>query len=218
MRIVLINPNTTQAFTDDMVLLARAEAPTGVKVTGVTARFGASLITTTAQYKEASAAVLALIDELDGADAVIVSAFGDPGRDDLAERLRVPVVGLAGASFETAAEHSSGRFGVVTTMLDLRARIKALAKQHGHAAQLVSVRITPGDPAALMADRAALVGALSHAGIAAIQEDGAEAIIVGGGPLAGIVPALARRLAVPVISPVAAAVAVAVQRVRALAG
>lgn len=218
MRIVLINPNTTQAFTDDMVALANAEAPTDVQVTGITARFGAPLITSAAQYDEADAAVLALIDELKCADAVIVSAFGDPGRDALADRLPVPVVGLAEASFEIAAGHMSGRFGVVTTMRDLCPRIEALALQHGHAERLVSVRVTSGDPSALVADGAALVDALADAGAAAACEDGAEVIIVGGGPLAGTVPSLARRLGVPVISPVAAAVAVAVRRAWAYTG
>lgn len=218
MRIVLINPNTTQAFTDDMVALATAEAPTGVEVTGVTARSGAPLITSAAQYDEAGAAVLALMEELDGADAVIVSAFGDPGRVDLAERLPVPVVGLAEAAFESAAALVSGRFGVVTTMPDLCPRIDTLAHQHGHAARLVSVRVTPGDPTTLVADRATLIDALTVTGAACVDEDGAEAIIVGGGPLAGTAPVLAQRLGVPVISPVAAAVSVAVQRARALAG
>ena len=50
---------------------------------------------------------------------------------------------------------------------------------------------------------------LEHAGA---QLDGAEAIVIGGGPLARSAQALARRLPVPVIDPVCAAVRLACQR------
>ncbi|MEM8991400.1 MAG: aspartate/glutamate racemase family protein [Pseudomonadota bacterium] len=218
MHLVLINPNTTQAFTEEMVALASADVPTDVAVAGLTARFGAPLLTSAAQYEEAGEAVLALTEELKGADAVVVAAFGDPGRDRLAERLSIPVIGLAEASFEIATGCVSGRFSVATTMGDLGSRIEALACQHGHGTRLASVHVTHGDPTALVADRPALIDALADAGTAAVREDGAEAIIVGGGPLASTVPALAQRLSVPVISPIAAAVSVAVQRARTSVG
>ncbi|MEM6974115.1 MAG: aspartate/glutamate racemase family protein [Pseudomonadota bacterium] len=215
MHLVLINPNTTRAFTADMVALAAQAAPDDVRVSGLTAKSGSPLITTHAEYDAAIAAVLALAGDLGAADAVIVSAFGDPGRDDLAQKVSVPVVGLAEAAFEIASCCRQGRFAVITTMGDLVDRTEALVRRHGHGERLASVRVTEGAPAALIADRSALIDAMAEIGAAAVREDGAEAIIIGGGPLASTAAALAKRLGVPVISPVEAAVSVAVQRARA---
>jgi Asp/Glu/hydantoin racemase len=57
------------------------------------------LLTNEADLDEAARAVRALGPELaQSADAVIVSAFGDPGADELAALLERPVVGIAEAS------------------------------------------------------------------------------------------------------------------------
>jgi Asp/Glu/hydantoin racemase len=102
-RIVLVNPNTSAALTTLMVEIARERAPANVQIEGLTAAFGAPLITCDAELDEAADAVRALERELaQRADAVIVSAFGDPGADDLARLLRLPVIGIAEAGMRTA--------------------------------------------------------------------------------------------------------------------
>jgi allantoin racemase len=67
------------------------------------------------------------------------------------------------------------------------------------------VRLTDGDINALMADPAALEAALARACERTIAEDGAEAIVIGGGPLAVAARALAPRFAVPIVEPIPAA-------------
>lgn len=84
MRLIILNPNTSPATTDVMVSIAKDAAGKGVLVEGMTAKFGAPLITTPAMLKDAGQAVLAMADQLAGADAVIVAAFGDPGWTDCA--------------------------------------------------------------------------------------------------------------------------------------
>lgn len=80
-RIVLVNPNTSAALTTLMVDIARERAPANVQIEGLTAAFGAPLITCDAELDKAADAVRALERELaQRADAVIVSAFGDPRR------------------------------------------------------------------------------------------------------------------------------------------
>jgi allantoin racemase len=205
-RIVLVNPNTTQALTALMVEIARECAPAGVHVDGLTPPFGPPLITCDAELDEAAGAVRSFAPELARrADAVIVSAFGDPGADDLSGVLDRPVIGIAEAAMR-AAVRSGHRFAVVTHTGNLVRRMALRAQVIGLGAHCVGVLATEGDPAALMATPARLEGALHALAERAVAELGAEAIIVGGGPLGRVAKALRDKLAVPVIEPIPAAV------------
>ena len=140
--------------------------------------------------------------------------FYDRLVDALLERgiLPCPVTGIAEAGM---AEAGAGgrRFAVATTTPDLRDSIAATAARHGHGS-FAGTWTTPGDPAALMADADALVRALEAACRAAIAEGGAEAVVIGGGPLARAARALAGTLPVPLIEPVPAAVRLSLVRLR----
>lgn len=205
-RIVLVNPNTTAALTALMVEIARECAPAGVQVDGLTAPFGPPLITCEAELEEAARAVLALAPELArGADAVIVSAFGDPGADQLAAVLGRPVIGIAEAAMRSAA-NGGRRFAVVTHTGRLVSRMAARAGEIGLGAQCVGVLATRGDPVALMETPAALESALQVLAERAMAELGAEAIIVGGGPLGRVAEALRGKVGIPVIEAIPEAV------------
>jgi allantoin racemase len=54
MRILLANPNTTQAVTDTIAAAARAVAGPGTEIVPVTARFGAAVIGTCLLYTSPS--------------------------------------------------------------------------------------------------------------------------------------------------------------------
>lgn len=202
MPVTLVNPNTSARTTADMVRIARAACPT-LQVSGLTAPFGAALITSAAQLDEAARAVIALLPVLRDSDAVIVGAFGDPGCAALRARLACPVIGLAEASMAEAG-NGGRRFAVVTTTPDLVGPIAARAAAYGHAS-FAGTWITPGDPARIMADEDALIAALDAECRHAIADGGAEAIVIGGGPLARAAEVLADRLPVPLIAPVSAA-------------
>jgi len=87
--VALINANISSGITDDMVEIAQQSARGRLEIVGLTARFGARLITCEAELDEAARAVLALAPEI-CADAVIVSAFGDPATEALGEVLELP--------------------------------------------------------------------------------------------------------------------------------
>ncbi|MET0195341.1 MAG: aspartate/glutamate racemase family protein [Hyphomicrobiaceae bacterium] len=136
--------------------------------------------------------------------AIVISAFGDPGLARLRERVGVPVVGIGEASLREAAE-GGRRFGVATTTPDLEAPIVALVARLGLAARFTGCRIPPGDPLVLAAHPGLQDEALAEAVRQAVERDGAEAVVIGGGPLARSAARIASRFEVPVISPVAAA-------------
>lgn len=205
-RIILVNPNTSEPLTADMVEIARASAPAGLRIDGLTARFGAPLLTNEAEIDEAARAVCALAPELaQGADAVIVSAFGDPGADDLAALLDRPVVGIAEAGMRAAAADGR-RFAVVSHTRRLVRRMALRAEEIGLGARCVGVFATEDDPVALMATPVALENALRVLAEQAVAQHGAEAILIGGGPLGRVAKALRGKVGVPVIEAIPEAV------------
>jgi allantoin racemase len=205
-RIVLVNPNTNAATTALMTTIARAHVAAGLRMEGATAPAGAPLIVDEDQLRIAADVVARMAPSLaDGVDGVIVAAFGDPGVEALRATLSVPVAGIAACAMGEAAA-GGRRFAVVTTTPALKSAIAARAGSLGLGGQLASVRTTEGPPQALMADRQRLIAALERAARCAIAEDAAEAIIVGGGPLAAAAQELRSRLPCPVIEPIPAAV------------
>lgn len=217
--ILLINPNTSSATTQMMVDIARAALPGDLDARGLTMARGVPMIVDEANLRAAAEAVGAI--ELPGAGpersglrGVIVAAFGDPGADALRRRLAVPVVGIGEAAMREAAQHGR-RFGIATTTPSLASSIETKARRHGLDASFTGVRFTPGDPRMLGLDPAALEAALAEAVQACIETDGAQAVVIGGGPLGQAAQALSMRFAIPVIGPVPAACR---SLLRALAG
>jgi allantoin racemase len=211
--LLLINPNTDAAVTQAMRDIAAEAAPAGIDVRALTAPFGATLITDEAALTRAGEAVLAALADapMQGCAGVIVSAFGDPGLAAARQQLALPVTGIAEAGMAEAA-CGGRRFAVVTTTPGLAAAITATARAYGHAAGFSGVRLTPGDPAQLMQQPQALLDALERACDEAVRLDGAQAVVIGGGPLAKAARALLGRVAVPLIEPVPAAVRLALAR------
>jgi allantoin racemase len=212
MRILLLNPNTSAATTARMVEIASLAAPPGVTVEGMTAPFGVPLITDPAALATAAKAVSAALASMERMpDGVIVAAFGDPGLEAARATLPCPVVGIAEASMAAAARF--GRFGVATTTPDLAQAIADTAQAYGHGDRFTGVRLTPGDPAILMADPAKLTQALAQACRQCADTDGAAAVIIGGGPLASAARQLRSDLAMPIIEPIPEAVGLLYQRI-----
>jgi Asp/Glu/hydantoin racemase len=124
--------------------------------------------------------------------------------------LACPITGIAEAGMAEAAADRRP-FAVATTTPALALSITALAERYGHGALFRGVHLTPGEPAVLMSDPIALEAALLEACRAAMQA-GAEAVVIGGGPLACAARAIAPRLRLPVIEPVPAAIRLAAAR------
>jgi allantoin racemase len=90
--------------------------------------------------------------------------------------------------------------------------IAGTAARYGHRG-FAGTWTTSGDPAALTADPPALEAALAACVDEAIREGGAEAIVIGGGPLAVAARALMATSPVPLVEPVPAAVRLSLARV-----
>ena len=83
------------------------------------------------------------------------------------------------------------RFSIVTLGPALRAAIQHNATRYGFAAQLANIRILQSDMQSVASSPAGFEDAFIQSCQAAISEDGAGAIIIGGGPLSGMAKTLA---------------------------
>jgi allantoin racemase len=96
MRILVVNPNTTDSMTRDIEAPARRGALSTTEIVAVTAPWGPRSIE--GHFEEtlaATATVEAIAAHQDGADAVVLACYGDPGLYAARELVDVPVVGIA---------------------------------------------------------------------------------------------------------------------------
>ena len=206
LRVLLINPNASVATTEMMVAIARKAAGERFAVTGATVPHGPPMIVDPDALAAAGPKVVAIARaHADACDGIIVAAFGDPGLTEIRAGGMPPAVGIAEAAMLEAAG-GGRRFGVATTTPRLVAGIDASVALLGLADRYAGTRVTPGDPHALVADPARLDAALAAIVRACIAEDGAAAVIIGGGPLGQAAQRLQPLFTEPIIAPIPAAV------------
>lgn len=202
MKLALINPNTTASMTATCVAAANAVKASGTEVVGLTPKDGPASIE--GPYDEAFALPglirTALQAEREGAGAVVVACFDDPGLEPLRAALRIPVVGIVEAAMH-AAGSIADQMAVVTTTNRSLARIRELAHRYG-VAERCQVLASDVPVLDLEAGGYAPVRATAEQAVA----DGAEAIILGCAGMADWVAALRQDLGLPVVDGVAAAV------------
>ncbi len=208
-RILVVNGNTTEAITDRIAVAARAAAPEGTMIEAATAPFDLPLIVTRADWLVAGPAILAALAARRGAfDAAVIAVFGDPGLDAAKELVEVPVLGISEAAFHAACMLGR-RFGVVSFSAALRPMFEDCLDHHGLRGRCAGFRMGPPDaayPAGFgPAERAALLALVR----ASVEQDGAECVILAGGPLAGLAPVLQPEVPVPLVDGTAAAVRMA---------
>lgn len=104
------------------------------------------------------------------------------------------------------ASRGGRRFGVATSTPDLTDAIAGRARDLGLAHLYTGIRCTPGDPIAVAGDERLLRQSLGEAVRECIDLDGAEAVIIGGGPLGQAAEQLQPLFETPVIAPIPCAI------------
>ncbi|MGC4061865.1 MAG: aspartate/glutamate racemase family protein [Aquabacterium sp.] len=227
--VLLINPNTRQALTAELLaqLQAQGLGQGATKLMGATAPFGADYIASESSYVVAAHAVRDAwqrhVLEHGRPKAVLVACFGDPGVWAVREASGLPVMGLAEAAMREA--DALGPFAIVTGGSAWGPMLERLARgmQLGGPARLRWVRAVEASGGELAADPDAGAAALAQACHQVLQDDvgylfnsadvaggGARAmasvasIILGGAALGGWAERLQPAPACPVIDSVAA--------------
>src|SRR5438046_4693977 len=143
MRILVINPNTSEGMTRDIHEEAARYARPGTEIETRPPAWGPWSIEGHYDDIVAAAATLEVVRKRsDDFDGVVIACFGDPGLFACREVSPVPVVGIAEAAMLTACTVAH-RFSVVTVLPRARPFVLDVVRQHGLEARCVSVRTTP---------------------------------------------------------------------------
>jgi Asp/Glu/hydantoin racemase len=204
LRILLINPNTTESVTALVASHARAIAGDAATFVPVNGRFGANYISTRASAAIAAHAALdALAQHVAGCDAVYLVCFGDPGLAALREISPVPVVGMAEASCLEACNHGR-RFAIVTGGALWGPMLTEFVAWLGLEERLAAVRTIAPTGDKIARDPEAALAELAAACTACARQDGADVVILGGAALAGLAKRIQPSVPIPVLCSVEA--------------
>jgi allantoin racemase len=210
MRLNIVNPNTTAAMTRTVAAAAAKAARPDTVIRAVSSAFGPASIE--GAYDDAFAVPGLLeqisVGEAEGADAHVIACFDDTGLDAARALADAPVVGIGEAGFHLATMLAH-RFAVVTTLSRSVPVLENNLLRYGLDRRCARVRAS--DVAVLELDNpASNARAKIGAEIArALEEDHAEAIVLGCAGMADLAASLSVEFNVPVIDGVAAAVVLA---------
>lgn len=206
MQILVVNPNTTASMTETVAAAARSAAGAWTEIVAVTSSMGP--VSIEGYYDEALAVPGLLVEiaagERAGAQAAIIACFDDTGLDAARAMANIPVIGICEAALSLAS-FIAQRFTVVTTTTRSWVPVEALVQRYGMAGR-ARVRAADVPVLALEDPASGAVEKLRGEIARAIDEDRAEAIVLGCAGMADLAHRLQAEFGVPVIDGVGAAV------------
>lgn len=209
MNIVVINPNTTAAMTARIAATAKSVANAGTHIIAIQPVEGPASIE---GYADEAMAVPHMLDAMVAQQAqnqdiagYVIACFDDTGLDAARCVLNAPVVGIGEAACHLASLIAP-RFSVVTTLGRSISPIEHNLVKYGLASRCGRVRAA--EVAVLDLENFALdaYAHISNEICAALNEDRAEAIVLGCAGMTDLAARLAKEHGVPVIDGVGAAV------------
>lgn len=214
MKILIVNPNTTASMTEKAGIAARAVASPGTEVVATNSQDGPASIEGYLDVAVCVPGLLAEVQRHKDVDAVVVACFDDTGVDAVRCLVDAPVIGIGEAAYH-AASMIAPKFSVVTTLSRSVPGLEANLMRYGLDRKCARVRATDipvlkleeGDPETLHKIKNEIRNA--------INEDGAEAIVLGCAGMADLMAELSAEFGLPVVDGVASAVAMAEAMVRA---
>lgn len=212
MRLLLINPNTSEAITERLAASARPLLGPADHLTALTASEGPRAVTQAAELPAAAERVRAMARQHGPAhDAVLIAISLDCGLAETRAALSPrPVIGMTEAACLMALLHGP-RFGLLTVGPQLAPLYQAHVAALGLASRLAGVA-APALPQAYDAAAGTLDPGVTETLAAAAQElvaAGADSLVLAGAVLCGYAPALQARIGRPVLDGMACAVLLA---------
>ena len=213
-RILVINPNSTQAVTDAMhaaceplrmsggpaiECMTLAEGPPGVETQRDADGVIQPLVRTVSQRERDYA-------------AFVIACFSDPGLHAVREVTKKPVLGIAECGILTALTLGS-RFGVIAILRQSIARHRRYFAAMGVLERMAG-EIPLGIGVTGLADERKTFGAMVETGTRLRDAHGADVVVMGCAGMAQYRDRLQAALGIPVVEPTQAAVAMAIGRVR----
>lgn len=208
MRILVINPNSTDSMTASIGEAAQAAAADGTQIIAVNPPHGPAAIEGPADGDAALPGLFALFEQEVAKNgtyhAVIIACFDDTGLMELRCRSPIPVTGIGEAGYRAAADKGE-RFTVVTTLPISVPILEANIEAYGLSHQCAKVRAS-GIGVLALENEASAIPQLEAEIAAAIREDGCHAIVLGCAGMAAFASSMEAAHGIPVVDGVAAAV------------
>jgi len=212
-QILVVNPNTTASMTRKIGQAAMQAALPSTNIIAVNPSDGPASIE--GYYDEALSltGLLKIVSGYPDVDAIVIACFDDTGLDAVRCMTNAPVLGIGEAGFH-AASVLSNKFSVVTTLSRSVPAIEHNLVRYGLATRCAKVRASEVPVLDLENPLSDARGKINNEIRKAIDEDMAEAIVLGCAGMTDLAASLSVEHRVPVIDGVAAAVAMAEGLVR----
>lgn len=210
MRIVVLNPNSTEAVTEGIdAALDSLRLDGGPSIECATLAEGPPGIESDAHVQAVAAPVARFVaSREDGAGAFIIACFSDPGLDEARRATRRPVLGMAASGVLTATALGS-RFGVISILEQAIPRHLRYYDALGLRSRLAGDRAV-GIGVAGLADESRTLDRMMATGATLRDEDGADVLVLGCAGMARYRERLEDSLGIPVVDPVLAAAGMAI--------
>jgi allantoin racemase len=211
MKLMVINPNSSETVTSSIMDSARRAASPGTELVAVTTKGGTRNVDSAfADYLSGAYMIRTCLDAaaLHRPDAVVLAGFGRVGIDALKEALTIPVVSIAEASMAMACLLGH-RFTTLTMLQQFIPYQQDLVRYYGFEAKCASVRAININVEECVTDRDRTLRELTAQIERIVADDRAEVVILACAGLCGYDAELSRRAGVPVLDPVSVGVKVA---------
>ena len=211
MKLLVLNPNSSETVTGSIMASARRAAAAGTEVIGITTRGGTRNIDSAfGDYLSGAFAIRTGLDAVaeHAPDGVVLAGFGRVGIDALKEALSIPVVSIAESSMAIACLLGH-RFTTLTMLQQFIPYQQDLVRYYGFEAKCASVRAININVEACVTHREEALAELTEQIRTIVAEDRAEVVILACAGLCGYDEALSKLSGIPVLDPVVVGVKVA---------
>ena len=209
MKILLINPNLSQAVTRAVLAAAQARAAPSTELIAVTGDFGPLVIGSRAENALAQHGVLELVARhARHCDAVVLGVSLDTALWACRELLDVPVIGMTEAGLLCGMTVAS-RIGLLTYGSRMGPLYQELVKSYGWDSRLAGIEAIDVTPQQTFEQADVVQAAVLAGARRLVERDGAEAVLLAGAAMASMAALLQPRISVPLLDGVGCAISLA---------
>jgi allantoin racemase len=213
-RILVVNPNSTEAVTRDIDrALDVLRLPGGPEIVCCTLAEGPPVIESQHDVEQAVLPLCRLVEsETESTDAFVIACFSDPGLYALREATSRPVFGISQAGLATALCLGDG-VGIIAILARSVRRHARYFRSLGFAVRIVGERSLEMGVRELSSQKRAFSRMLK-VGTMLRDKDGADVLVLGCAGMAVHRARLEAALGIPVVDPTQAAVGIALASLR----
>ncbi|EPX76599.1 aspartate/glutamate racemase family protein [Salipiger mucosus] len=205
MRLHVVNPNASAGMTEGIRAAAAKAAPAGVELMVTGAAGGPPSIEGPVDGAMAVPWMLKRIEEAEaaGVDGHVIACFDDTGLDAARCLARGPVVGIGEAAAHCATLVAD-RFAVVTSVPEALPVLRGNLARYGLASRCAGLRAAGVPVLDIDAGTPEALAAIRRETRAALDEDGADAIVLGCAGMAALAADLSEEFGCPVVEGITA--------------